>query len=407
MGACLSKGDDSSFSEMGAKGSKGGKGEPPAPESTIRDIGGWKAPPPGGGDGTKLTVTYGGTTHIGWGQGTRKGKKENQDRFAVAQGDEPLWCGRQQEAAEATATAAQEAAPAAVDASAPSWFACYDGHGEAGLGAAQIVEDRLHVIYNAKVQGGASSEEAMVQACADIQAEMESKKDVDNGVHYSGSTAVFAALTPADMSLTFGQVGDSRGILLLPKASMTESKGAMVETCYPVLDHAADNETEAVRTRAAGGTVQSKTREGKPSGPARVWGDELCIEPGLMVTRSLGDRRAHEIGVISTPEVARFPITSKSSYGPYTEKGHNFAGLTSGQRMAVVMGSDGIWDAMDIHEEKAKTGLDGNERARRIVLHCSTAQKAADALQADALMGWGQVGRADNIAAVVVFIDIQ
>lgn len=60
-------------------------------------------------------------------------------------------------------------------------------------------------------------------------------------------------------------------------------------------------------------------------GPLRVWRKFEQI-PGLMMSRSFGDMRAHTCGVISTPEVRNFKLDRSSK--------------------AIVLGSDGMWEVL-------------------------------------------------------------
>lgn len=64
---------------------------------------------------------------------------------------------------------------------------------------------------------------------------------------------------------------------------------------------------------------------GKFIGPPRIWRKYEQV-PGLMMSRSFGDRYGHTCGVISTPEIINFDLSKNSR--------------------AVVLGSDGLWEVM-------------------------------------------------------------
>lgn len=64
---------------------------------------------------------------------------------------------------------------------------------------------------------------------------------------------------------------------------------------------------------------------GKFIGPVRVWRKYEQV-PGLMMSRSFGDRYGHSCGVISTPEVINFNLDSTCK--------------------AIVLGSDGLWEVL-------------------------------------------------------------
>lgn len=63
-------------------------------------------------------------------------------------------------------------------------------------------------------------------------------------------------------------------------------------------DHTCEIESEAHRIKLRGGII----RQAFNSGPERVW-KKGRDEPGLAMTRSIGDHIARDIGVIATPEV--------------------------------------------------------------------------------------------------------
>ena len=60
-------------------------------------------------------------------------------------------------------------------------------------------------------------------------------------------------------------------------------------------------------------------------GPLRVWlpNDDA---PGLAMSRSLGDFCAHNVGVISSPEIIQFELNTKDKF--------------------IVLASDGVWDQL-------------------------------------------------------------
>jgi len=341
----------------------------------LGDAAGWRVPvAPGEG---RLRVAVGAVLHMGWG-GL---KTENQDRFVVAQGDSVRW---DSDGYESGAT------PGAVEQGAPLWAGVYDGHGTAGLPCAQALEQRLHSHFGDAL--GASVEAAMKSACDVLQAELKVEKAYD--AMYSGSTAVFAYLEPDGNAATIGQCGDSRALIVHPNED-----GSHHDAFQPIQDHSFDNDEEAARVRALGGTVKAN----RPGAPLRVWGDESTLEPGLMVSRSLGDCRSHELGCSSEPQVLTVPLAAtEDGAGVGLAAGSSYGGLREGQRMAIVMGTDGIFDALD---KSSRGAYLANERVRRHVLNAESAQAAADALLDDSLRQWALMRRADNISAVVLFVE--
>ena len=75
--------------------------------------------------------------------------------------------------------------------------------------------------------------------------------------------------------------------------------------------------------------------DGKEGGPFRIW-IKGCDYPGLAMSRSIGDKIAHDIGVISEPEIFDFNLDEKC--------------------ICLIIGSDGVWqylknkDVVDIIE---------------------------------------------------------
>lgn len=168
----------------------------------------------------------------------------------------------------------------------------------------------------------------------------------------SGSTAVFM-LCCRDV-VYFASVGDSRGILattsppeissatqpprgedraLLHEIKVRRSIASDTElnAVQMTVDQKPEDPEELERIQRAGGMVMRLEDEnGKRVGPYRVWKVENMY-PGIAMSRSLGDRLAHEVGVISTPIV-----TNRT--------------LKEGEDFFIVIGSDGIWDVMENQE---------------------------------------------------------
>ena len=119
-------------------------------------------------------------------------------------------------------------------------------------------------------------------------------------------------------------VGDSRAI----KVKLTYDENNHLHTICEALseDHKPDLPPEKARILGMGGridTFHDVQNNNEPIGPFRVWlkHEEL---PGLAMSRSLGDRVAHSVGVSSLPEV-------KTTYLGVDDK-------------FIVIGSDGVWE---------------------------------------------------------------
>lgn len=95
-------------------------------------------------------------------------------------------------------------------------------------------------------------------------------------------------------------------------------------------DHKPNEEDERRRIVANNGRVLRVS-----GGPPRIWlADKL--EPGLALSRSLGDKMAHKVGVISAPEVKRRSLSHVDKF--------------------VIIGSDGLWDKMTNEEAVGLVG---------------------------------------------------
>ena len=86
--------------------------------------------------------------------------------------------------------------------------------------------------------------------------------------------------------------------------------------------------------------------DGKEGGPFRVW-MKGCDYPGIAMSRSIGDKIAHSIGVINEPEIMEF--------------------ISDELAKVIVLGSDGVFQFLnnkeicDIIFEKKEKNVDNNE----------------------------------------------
>lgn len=134
------------------------------------------------------------------------------------------------------------------------------------------------------------------ETCLRVQKELET-----SGIkmRYSGTTFIAALVIKKHLYMC--NVGDSRAVLA------SKIKGRLREG-LATKDHNPDNLREGRRIRECGGRVSPLIDEsGEPYGPHRVWNHDLT-EPGLAMSRSLGDTRAHQLGVSSKPGNFSFVI---------------------------------------------------------------------------------------------------
>ena len=151
-------------------------------------------------------------------------------------------------------------------------------------------------------------------------------------VHFSGSTCVL--VFKLGHKIICSNVGDSRAILV--KKKLTLNKGDINDIKYEYVklsyDHKPENKEERERIEKSGGEVAQEyliDKQDVPVGPFRVW-NKGCDYPGIAISRSLGDKIAELIGVISEPDILEFDIDDNCKY--------------------VIMGSDGLFDYLSIED---------------------------------------------------------
>jgi integrin-linked kinase-associated serine/threonine phosphatase 2C len=198
------------------------------------------------------------------------------------------------------------------------FFGVYDGHGTKGREASLMLkyEIRKKLIKDkSKVQRFIKKEQ-VEKYFRDLFRNIQKKYDNrSNDYELSGSCAICVLIL--DYKIYSINLGDSRAVL----GSKKSNKKIALEMS---IDHKPTRDDEMKRINERGGEVSDKI-----SGVSRVFkkNDEL---PGLAVSRSLGDIVAHECGVVSEPEIIEKEIEPDDFF--------------------IVIGSDGIWDAMSSTE---------------------------------------------------------
>ena len=148
-------------------------------------------------------------------------------------------------------------------------------------------------------------------------------------VHFSGTTCVL--VFKIGQKIICSNVGDSRAILVKKKIDLTKTNNDKDNINYEYIelshDHKPNNKEEKERIEKLGGEVAQEYLIGKenegPTGPFRVWCKGYDY-PGIAISRSLGDKIAELIGVISDPDILEFDIDDNCKY--------------------IIMGSDGLFD---------------------------------------------------------------
>ena len=132
--------------------------------------------------------------------------------------------------------------------------------------------------------------------------------------HFSGSTCNL--LFKIKNTLISINIGDSRSILI------NNNLNNFIELSN---DHKPLNEIEKQRILKFGGVISQCNDlydDGKIGGPFRIW-VKGCDYPGIAMSRSLGDKIAHDIGVSCEPDIKIFEIKN--------DKG-------------IILASDGLWE---------------------------------------------------------------
>lgn len=152
---------------------------------------------------------------------------------------------------------------------------------------------------------------------------------------FSGTTVVTILLY--ENKLVCANAGDSRAILafqkplnelkhlILPNEFQQMNQNEKVWVALPLSrDHKPDEPDEQERILKANGRIDPfKEPNGDPIGPCRVWLKNEEI-PGLAMSRSLGDRVAHSVGVTCEPEIFETVLSKDDKF--------------------IVIASDGIWE---------------------------------------------------------------
>ena len=151
--------------------------------------------------------------------------------------------------------------------------------------------------------------------------------DTQFDIHFSGTTCVL--VFKIGKKIICSNVGDSRAIMAERKFTFDEKSNEIVNK-YEIIelshDHKPNIKEEKERIEKSGGEVDQEflnETDEKSDLPFRVW-KKGCDYPGLAVSRSLGDKIAEEIGVISEPEIIEIDINKNSKY--------------------IIMGTDGVFE---------------------------------------------------------------
>jgi serine/threonine protein phosphatase PrpC len=128
---------------------------------------------------------------------------------------------------------------------------------------------------------------------------------------YSGTTCNLVIII--GKKVICANIGDSR-------AFMVKNHKTIIELSS---DQKPDNPSEKERIESKGGEIRQYIENNEPIGPMRVFKKNENY-PGIAMARSIGDKLADLIGVISEPEIKEFDIDINCKY--------------------IICGSDGIFE---------------------------------------------------------------
>lgn len=232
----------------------------------------------------------------------------------------------------------------------------FDGHGTQGHCVSQAIKRFFENSYPQQL----SSREGLLQTYASLSQTINNSQYFDS--FSSGSTCVLLHLDFKANKLFSANCGDSRAILL------SNNDRALIPLSY---DQKPDNPDEKRRIENSGGAVDKIYG----LGPWRVWVKGQGY-PGLAMSRSIGDKVAHSVGVSDIPEILEFQIDKVAP-------------------KAIVAASDGVWEFMS------------NEDVKDIVLkyfYTEDSQGCVNEIVDTAYKKWSNEGFSrDDITAVVVF----
>ena len=238
----------------------------------------------------------------------------------------------------------------------------FDGHGEKGELVSKYAAKTLPEYIKDL------NEENIINIFKKINNEIYSNKNIESDM--SGTTAVSLFITSEKMICA--NLGDSRASLFKYEDGLYYCKNLS-------RDHKPSEPDENKRIILNNGRIKKCYDEEnkKYFGPDRVWLKNKD-EPGLAVTRSLGDKIAHDVGVSDEPEIKNFEYDGTEKF--------------------IIIASDGIWEYLR------------SDECIRIVRHFIEDDKDSDevalSLVKEAFRKWKRKEIAiDDITAIVVIFD--
>jgi len=198
------------------------------------------------------------------------------------------------------------------DATASLILVCIDGHGQYGDLVAQFIKRKLEE----KLCKHPNFMDNLKLAISETISVIEKLLYEDGALNcdYSGAAVNIAVIR--NFHITVANVGDCR-TMMVTRLSNNKLKSIPIS-----VDHKPETESEKERILAAGGRVFPITYPDGIVGPHRVWLGDVDA-PGLAMSRSIGDKIVHSVGVSSEPEFFEWDLKSEDC--------------------ALVVATDGLW----------------------------------------------------------------
>ena len=237
-----------------------------------------------------------------------------------------------------------------------------DGHGEQGHVVSNYVINKLPQYIKDL------SNESITEAFKKLNKEIYANSKMDSNM--SGTTVVSLILTPNNIICV--NLGDSR-------ASLFRYENGLYYCRNLSRDHKPCEADESQRIVNSGGRVKKCYDQDHKRfiGPDRVWVKNK-EEPGLAMTRSLGDKIAHNVGVIDEPEFKTFTYDGCEKF--------------------IIIASDGLWEYVN--------GDQCISIVRPFYEEGKDSKEAALALTKEAFRKWKRKEVAiDDITVIVIFFD--
>lgn len=184
-----------------------------------------------------------------------------------------------------------------------------DGHGAVGQEVSGFLKENLPNDLNKAIKESKRDlikdklDDIIIRTFKEENHKLSSNESINSLL--SGSTCVSLIYTP--YKLITANVGDSRAIM----GKFKDNKWFSFDLTR---DHKPSEEDEKNRILNAGGRIEPmKDYDDTFIGPKRVWLKDEDY-PGLAMSRSFGDRVAHSVGVIPTPEIKEYKFAPEDKF---------------------------------------------------------------------------------------------